>query len=471
MPVTPARRIAFEVLRRVEADGAYASDVLHAELGANAASNFKADDAALATELTLGVLRWRRLLDFLLARQLKKPVEKLDLPVLLALRLGLYQFRFLKRIPARAAVNESVELVKRAKKFSAATLVNAVLRRTAEEANKSAEKFLPQNLPLADRLGILHSHPTWMVERWLARLGEAQSVALLEANNRTPRLTCTLHAQDVALLSAPEAFPAPDDVFALLKKSGLRIEPGVLLKNAFAVSGGSPTRTGAFRSGLLSIQDEASQIVPLLLDVQPRDTVLDLCAAPGGKTAPLARAAGSGGFVVAADRHAHRLRVMRAQFERLGLSRVQLVELDAARPLPFRDEFKRILVDAPCSGTGTLARHPEIRWRLRPAQLSEFHALQVALLKNALAQLAPGGRLVYSTCSMEPEENEDVVAEVLRNARTIQRVSVAKATHALAPFLVSGVEAEKLFDDSGDFRTSPPSRPTDGFFATLLERQ
>jgi len=250
MPVTPARRIAFDVLRRVEAEGAYASDVLHAELGASGSlnfksSNFKSEDAALATELALGVLRQRRLLDFILARQLKKPVEKLDLPVLLALRMGLYQLRFLERIPARAAVNESVELVKLAKKFSAATLVNAVLRRAADEAHNPAEEFLPQNLPLADRLGILHSHPTWIVERWLARLGETQTVTLLEANNRTPRLACAVHTQNLAEALTPGGPPSQDDVFALLEKSGLRIEPGLLLKNAFAVSGGSPTGFGS----------------------------------------------------------------------------------------------------------------------------------------------------------------------------------------------------------------------------------
>jgi len=500
MPVTRARRIAFDVLRRVEAEGAYASDVLHAELGAGGgsnlkSSNFKSEDAALATELVLGVLRQHRLLDFLLARQLKKPVEKLDLPVLLALRMGLYQIRFLERIPARAAVNESVELVRLAKKFSAATLVNAVLRRAADEAHNPAEEFLPANLPLADRLGILYSHPTWLVERWLARLGGPQTLALLEANNRTPRLACALHTQNAApgslggrsFSSAVDCLKndrpensgalAPADnllqvpLFDLLEKSGLRIEPGLLLKNAFALSGGSPTRTDAFRKGLFSIQDEASQMIPLLLDVQPGDSVLDLCAAPGGKTAPLVRAAGGTGLVVAADRHAHRLRAMRDQFKRLGLARVRLIELDAARPLPFRKEFARILVDAPCSGTGTLARHPEIRWRLRPEQLAEFHDLQLALLKNALALLAPGGRIVYSTCSMEPEENEDVVADALHDAPSIRRVSADKAAHVLSPHLASGVKAERLFDAAGCFRTSPADNPADGFFAALLEKQ
>jgi 16S rRNA (cytosine967-C5)-methyltransferase len=470
MPVSPARRIAFDVLRRVEAEGAYASDVLHSELGASAASNFKSEDAALATELTLGVLRWQRLLDFLLARQVKKPLEKLDLPVLLALRIGLYQLRFLERIPTRAAVNESVELVKLAKKFSAATLLNAVLRRAADETHNPAEEFLPSNLPLSDRLGILHSHPTWIVERWLGHLGEAPTRALLEADNRTPRLACATHVQNVAEALTPGASPSADDIFALLEKSGLRIEPAVLLKSAFAVSGGSPTRTDAFRRGLFSIQDEASQIVPLLLDVQPNDSVLDLCAAPGGKTAPLVRAAGSDGLLVAADRHAHRIRSMRDQFKRLALARVRLIELDAAQPLPFRHQFNRILVDAPCSGTGTLARHPEIRWRLRPEQFAEFHGLQVALLKNALAQLAPGGRLVYSTCSMEPEENEEVVADALLHAPSIRRVNAVKAAQELAPHLAPGIEPGRMFDADGHFRTSPADQPTDGFFAALLEK-
>ncbi len=174
--ISPARKIAYEVLRRVEAEGAFASDLLHTELGAR----IKPEDAGLATELVMGVLRWRRLLDFLLEQHLKKPVAKLDLPVALALRIGLYQLRFLQRIPPSAAVNESVELVKIARKTSAATLVNAVLRRAANEARVPAEKFLPQATPLAERLSILHSHPTWLVDRWLAARGEA-------ANNRPAR--------------------------------------------------------------------------------------------------------------------------------------------------------------------------------------------------------------------------------------------------------------------------------------------
>ena len=453
--ISPARKIAYEVLRRVEAKGAYASDLLHAELGARV----KAADAGLATELVMGVLRWRRLLDFLLERQLKKPVARLDLPVALALRIGLYQLRFLERIPARAAVNEAVELVKSARKTSAATLVNALLRRASNDARVPAANFVAQDASQAECLGILHSHPTWMVERWLARFGDPQTIALLEANNRAPRLSCAMHDVNQR-----------EEIFAALQGVGLRIEPGNILQSAFAVSGGSPTRTESFRTGAISIQDEASQTIPLLLGVQTNDRVLDLCAAPGGKTPPLVRGAGPSGFVVAADRHAHRLRAMREQFKRLGLTQARLVELDAASPLPFGASFDRILVDAPCSGTGTLARHPEIRWRLQPEQLAEFQTLQISLLKSALQQLAPGGRLVYSTCSMEPEENEQVVNEALRATGGFQRNLTSESAYGLKDKLVPGREQKSLFDRDGYFRTTPGALETDGFFAAVISR-
>jgi 16S rRNA (cytosine967-C5)-methyltransferase len=455
MPVSISRQIAFEVLRRVEAEGAYASDLLHAELKASV----QPADAALATELTMGVLRWRRLLDFLLERQLKKPVERLDLPVALALRMGAYQLRFLEKIPARAAVNESVELVKMARKTSAAAVVNAVLRKMASEAKSPAENYLPLDVPPAERLGILHSHPTWMVRRWLSQLGESRTAALLETNNRAPRLSCALHDASRRV-----------EVIRGLEEAGMRVEPGQLLKMAFAVSGGSPVRAEAFRAGQISIQDEASQAIPLLLGVRAGDRVLDLCAAPGGKTPALIRAAGNKAVVVASDRHAHRLKAMKAQCKRLGLVGAQLVELDATQSLPFRGDFDRILVDAPCSGTGTLARHPEIRWRLRPEQLVESPKQQSRMLRMALAHLAHGGRLVYSTCSIEPEENEDVVAEVLEGMPSLRRVPASEAARTLEPYLSPGVDSSMLFAKDGYFRTLPPAHHTDGFFAALLEK-
>lgn len=450
MPVSPARKIAFDVLRRVETEGAFASDLLHAQLGR--ARELKPEDAALATELTLGVLRWQGLLDAIIQKHTGKPASRLDLEVRLALRLGLYQLRFLTRIPARAAVNESVEMVKRAGKRSAAALVNAVLRKAAETVQSPVEELLPPKASPANRLAVQFSHPEWLVERWIERHGEKQTVALLEANNRPPQLSCAIHA---------------DSALDSLSAEGLTLEPGSWLRSAFTVRRSNPASTRAFREGRISIQDEASQMVALLVGVQPGHSVLDLCAAPGGKTATLARAAGAESFVVASDVHLHRLRAMRGNLERLGANNVQALALDGQRPLPFAVAFDRILVDAPCSGTGTLARNPEIRWRLRPEDLTQLHARQVALMGNALDSLKPGGHLVYATCSLEPEENENVVDNVLSERREIR---MADGRAALATHLSKETDVGRLFDSRGYFRTFPHQHGTDGFFAAVLER-
>ena len=390
--ISAARRIAFDVLRRVEAQSGFATDLLHQQLG----KTVKREDASLATELTLGVLRSQRLLDFLIQHQARRPVEDLDLEALLALRLGLYQMRYLTRVPASAAVNESVELVKQSRKRSAAGLVNAVLRGLLRRGPRvDVAELLPGECPPAERLGILHSHPTWMVERWLARMGAAATTALLEANNRPARSICCVHGavHDPGQLARVEES---------LRAAGMVTQPARWLASALYVHGGNVVATEAYQRGWISLQDEASQMVPLLLDVRAGQRVLDLCAAPGGKTVRLVNAANaaSGGaaggaqFVVAADLHLHRLLVVREQLARVGIQELNLVALDAERPLCFQGTFDRVLVDAPCSGTGTLDRNPEIRWRLKPEDLLELRGKQTALLAHALEHLAPGGRLI-----------------------------------------------------------------------------
>lgn len=453
MPVSVARKIAFEVLCRVAGEGAYASELLNTRLNAGIARN----DAALATELTLGVLRWQRLLDFILQRHLERPARKLDLEVQVALRLGLYQLRYLERIPAHAAVSESAEMAKSARKRSAVALINAVLRRAAAEARASAddvERWIPAGTP-AECAGILLSHPTWMVERWLARFGEQRTRALLEADNRAPRLSCAVFAEDAAA------------VVASLRAAGLNTTPGQWLSSALAVSGGNAALSDAFLQGQIRLQDEASQMIAHLLDVRPGQRVLDLCAAPGGKAALLARAAGPEGLVIAGDLHRHRLRSMETQHARTHTANVQSIALDATQPLPFAHRFARILVDAPCSGTGTLSRNPEIRWRLECEDLVKAQRAQAAMLCNALDFLAPGGRLVYSTCSLEAEENEDVVREGLQ---THPEIRVVSGQGALAPHLLRPDAAGELFDAEGFFHTFPAETQTDGFFAAVLER-
>ena len=459
MGISQARTIAFDVLRRVETQSAFADEALRAELG----SNVRTEDAGLATELTLGVLRWQRLLDFLTDRNLTKAGKTLDVEVRIALRLGIYQLWFLERVPAHAAVHESVELVKRARKRSAAPLVNAVLRKAAAEVTRLAQSraaiatLLPKNLLLEEKLGILDSHPTWLIERWLRILGEEPTGALLEANNRVPVVSCSVldaHRRDDALTS--------------LQKAGCVIEPGLLLRDAWTLHGGNPAASEAVQRGWVAIQDEASQAVAHLLAVEHGNSVLDLCAAPGGKTILLARAAGSQRRVIAADLHAHRVRAMAERFETAGVRNVEPIMLDGAEPLPFEHGFDRILVDAPCSGTGTFARHPEIRWRLRCEDLTDLHARQVRLLKNALANLAPHGRVIYSTCSHEPEENELVVNEALGGTQGAFRVVTPRS--ALERILREGVAVENLIGADGFFRTCPSAHGTDGFFAAAIER-
>ena len=460
MSISRARAISFDVLLRVANQSAFADDALRAGLD----KTVSPEDAGLATELTLGVLRWQRLLDFLVDSSLTKASKSLDIEVRITLRLGMYQLRFLDRVPARAAVHESVELVKRARKRSAAPLVNALLRKAAKESfsgnspGDAVARLIPGDLPLEDRLGLQYSHPTWIIERWVRTFGEARTRSLLQANNCAPILSgCLLDTQ------------RRDDALASLQLAGCRIQPGRLLLDAWSLEGGNPAASEAVRGGWVAIQDEASQAVAHLLRPELGNSILDLCAAPGGKTLLLARAAGPQGHVIAADLHGHRVRAMRERLELSGVRNVESIVLDGARLLPFEHPFDRILVDVPCSGTGTLARHPEIRWKLRTEDLHDFQDRQTLLLRNALPHLAPNGRLVYSTCSLEPEENESVVRGVLGGLGDAFKISDSRL--AIEGLLQEPVRVESTVCADGFFRTFPPEHGTDGFFAAIIERR
>jgi 16S rRNA (cytosine967-C5)-methyltransferase len=326
--VSPARALAFEILTATERGG-YASDLLAART-----AGLDSRDAGLASEIVLGVLRYQSQLDYLIELYSGKPAARLDEPVRQALRMGIYQLRYLERIPAHAAVSESIDLVKRARKRSAMGFANAVLRKVNRE---------PVAWPSP---AVELSHPAWLLERWQQQYGTETAAEIARAN-----------------LRVPEAY--------------VNIDTG---------------RT----------QDIGAQSIVPLLRLEPGMTFLDLCAAPGNKTA---QALAAGARVTACDIHINRL----APLKSLG---VDLVLLDGTRPLPFTRLFDRVLIDAPCSGTGTLAHNPEIKWRLQPSDLVELHARQVALLDQGRCVLAPGGLLVYATCSLEREENQDVVSTV-----------------------------------------------------------
>ena len=446
MAVSPARFAAYEILLRVEREGAYAADLLHSPRLAR----LSVADKALATELVMGVLRWRARLDAALAAACEPPLAKLDLEVLTALRLGTYQLGYLERVPARAAVDESVELAKHARKRSAAPLVNAVLRRLSGERQRfhveraAAGKEATSAAELADR----DSHPTWLVERWAKDFGMSAAARICEFDQRVPATALRLN----------------DVTDADLRREGVEVAPGALLQRARRVVSGDVTASKVFAAGRVAIQDEASQLVAALVGTGAR--LLDCCAAPGGKTAALAER-NPRAMIVAAELHPHRARTLR---RRARGGNVRVIVADAlALPLDF--QFDRVLADVPCSGTGTLARNPEIKWRLQPSDLADLHRKQVAILRAALERVAPGGRWVYSTCSLELEENAEVVEEALAGRDGFRLLDCRAELRSLQE------AGELVWSDpdsltrEGFLQTLPGVHPCDGFFAAVVERE
>jgi 16S rRNA (cytosine967-C5)-methyltransferase len=439
--VSPSRRAAYEVLRRVEEEGAFAS-VLLAHVG----GELRADDRALCYELTLGVLRWQLWLDALISHYAGRDAATIDAPVRRALRLGLYQLRFLSRVPPSAAVNESVNLAHALGRRAAANFVNAVLRRATREPDFEPASLARDEL---ERISISTSHPVWLVARWSAEFGATQAEQIARANNRTPPV-----AFRVNTLRATES-----EVIARLRGAGVEVVESRIAKGAWRVAsgtGGDILRALA-AEGLVYTQDESSQLIGRVMEAREGERVLDLCAAPGSKATQIAALTNGRAVVVACDVYEHRLRTVVESARRLGAENILTVALDAETAmLPFVEgSFDRVLVDAPCTGTGTLRHNPEIRWRLAPTDVAELSARQRRILANAARVVKRGGRLIYSTCSLEREENESVINSFL---------------DAHAEFRQARADApDKLLTATGAARTFPHRDDADGFFVAVLE--
>lgn len=441
-----AREVAFEILRRVEDRHAWASVLL--DRRESALSDRR--EAGLLREVVLGVLRRRGSLDHVLAAHSRRSLDRVDPVVRTALRIGAYSILFLDRVPDFAAVDTAVDLVRRAGSGRATGFVNGVLRRIAREGRGA----LPPVPPEGDVAGLAvhHSHPRWWVERVVGRLGWERASALLAADNE-PAPT---------VLRPNLGRTTPRDLQHRLRREGVETEPCTFVREALRVVSGLPTRTRAFREGFAWIQDEASQLVPRLFGRVLRPRVADLCAAPGTKSAQLHEGLPSGGWIVAVDRHASRLARVREASRRLGLEGVGTVVADLTRGPALRGRFDHVLLDAPCSGTGTLRRHPEIRWRLDPAGIERLAANQRSMLERAATIVERGGSLVYAVCSLEPEEGERVVRDFLDERRDFRQADTA-------PVLPASVRP--LIDEDGALRTDPARGGLDGFYATLLRRE
>jgi 16S rRNA (cytosine967-C5)-methyltransferase len=457
MAVSAARAAAFEILLRVEREDSYAAELLHSE----AISTLSARDHGLATEIVMGVLRWRSLLDDHLSSASSQKLDRLDAEVLTSLRMGAYQLRFLSRVPVRAAIFESVELVKTARKRSAAPFVNAVLRKTAAlpVENPIAEILRSSN---AETLARRASHPVWLVRQWVEQYGLESARKICLNNQSVP----------------PTALAMVGEVTGVeLNSAGVHLEAGKLLASAWRVVSGDVTLAAAYRDGRVMIQDEASQLVALLaagskdrVAGDRNSDILDCCAAPGRKSALMARR-NSDGSVVAVEIHPHRARILKSLNRQ---SNVQVVAADATA-LPFSRYFDRILADVPCSGTGTLAHNPEIKWRLKAADLQDLQSRQVAILKSAMAQLSVGGKVLYSTCSLETEENETVIELACGDSPEFEVLDLRNSLDELqesGELSATALRGEAMPLLKGPYlRTIPGVHPCDGFFAALIQRR
>lgn len=514
--VSPARAAAFDILVRVDREDAYASELLHSKL----LDKLSPQDRGLTMEIAMGVLRWRTRLDAAISQYSFTPFPRLDFEVLTALRIGAYQLEFLTGIPNRAAVNESVMLVKRAKKKSAAALTNVILRKIAAsvaQRRQAMTEFDPGTAtapvrssgPLLNRalagenaphfLARQYAHPEWIVQRWLSEYGVSAAAQICAANQQVPPTAVRLR-EDIERVERE-----------LQSYGKVELVAGRVLRSARVIARGDISRTAVCRDGRIVIQDEGSQLIAALVCAgggsstvgipgqRPGTTqalrVLDCCAAPGGKTSAIADRLPEA-KIIAADLHAHRTRLMR---QLVRQPNVEVITADATA-LPVPGEFELVLADVPCSGTGTLARNPEIKWKLKPDDLTDLHRRQMAILNAALDRLAAGGTLVYSTCSLEHEENEDVVEEVLdrrevvslpflalkadppsrdgegcgtRLGAGVRRFRVVEAAGLLRQLAAAG---ELAWDDielltRGPYlRTLPGVHPCDGFFAAIIER-
>jgi 16S rRNA (cytosine967-C5)-methyltransferase len=455
---SPARAAAFDILLRVDRESSYAAELLHSA----AYETLSTADHGLATELVMGVLRWRSALDDEIAQTSSQAVSKLDLEVLTALRLALYQLRKLDRIPPRAAIHESVELVKRARKRSAAPFVNAVLRKLATPVSlPQASVSTEGNFASPESLARAFAHPPWLVERWVRAYGLATTRDICEYDQSVPATAIRLRV------------PAAGNDF---RAEGIELAPGALLASARRVPTANISQARALRAGQAVIQDEASQLVAALVGRGSR--ILDCCAAPGGKTLTMADH-NPDAAITAVELHPHRARLLQKLLrstEASGSARphdIQIITADV-QTAPLHANFDRVLADVPCSGTGTLARNPEIKWRLQPADLQDLHARQLAILRSALTQVAQGGRLIYSTCSLEKEENENVVEEALeeflKENSTFRLLDVRPELDRLkSEGVLTWPDLASL--TRGPFlRTLPGVHPCDGFFAAIFEK-
>jgi 16S rRNA (cytosine967-C5)-methyltransferase len=393
------RGLAIKILNRVERTDAYLDKLVNNELRSNSLSD---QDKGLLNELVTGVIRWQMKLDWVLNGFYRGNFPKADINVKNAMRVALYQLLFLDRIPHHAAVNEAVAFVKRFRNERYAGVVNGVLRNIIRHLHEI--RYPVRGESLVHHLSVVYSHPIWMVKRWLERYGEEETEQLLAANNEKPPLSIRINKIKIA----------PAEFISLLEKENIEYTPSSWLDYYVVLRGaGGMAQLDLFRNGFFSVQDESAGLAGKLLDPKPHERIIDLCSAPGGKTMHLAEMMNNTGEVISVEKYASRADLVKSAAERLGLTNIKIVNEDVnAFDAPIAD---RVLVDAPCSGLGVLRKKPDIKLKRESSDIRNMTDLQYRLLVKAAALTKPGGVLIYSTCTIEPEENDGVVERFLES--------------------------------------------------------
>ncbi|SOB92683.1 16S rRNA (cytosine967-C5)-methyltransferase [Ureibacillus xyleni] len=435
------RDAALTILLAVDKNQAYSNLLLNQTINKY---NIDSKDRALLTEITYGTLQHKYTLDFYLEPFIR---GKLDLWVRWLLRLSVYQIVYLNRVPDHAAVNEAVEIAKRRGHKGISSTVNGILR-----------SILRQGIPSVDviddpikRLAIQTSHPEWLVERFIESYGVEKTTEMLHENNVPPIQTVRVNTTKASL----------EEVLQLLQAEGIEAKQSNVIPECIHFVTGQASRTNAFKEGYITIQDESSMMPANVLNPQKGWRILDMCAAPGGKTTHLAEKMGNNGSILATDLHPHKLDLVDATSKRLGLNIIQTAPIDGRKAAEYleAESFDAVLVDAPCSGLGVMRRKPDIKYTKREEDFESLHRIQVELLNNAVKVLKPGGRLVYSTCTVNSSENEETVHAFLASHPEMELIEIENLPEELS---------ER--GQSGMLQVFPQDFGSDGFFVAAFRK-
>ena len=444
---TNSRQLSLEILQQIDRKNSYTDIALNRALNQ---TDLNPSDRSLCTELVYGIIRHQRTLDTLIDQLGKKKAQQQPPDLRRILHIGLYQLRYLNNIPPSAAVNTSVNLAKENKLNRLSGVVNGILRQYIRNLQTNPDPLILPSDPIK-KLAIYYSFPEWIIETWLQQWGEDTTEKLCHWFNQTPTIDIRINPLKTTLQT----------VQTQLTQAGVNVTPLPLFPCALRLQGkiGPITTLPGFSQGHWTVQDTSAQLVSYLLDPQPGETIIDACAAPGGKTTHIAELMGDQGTIFACDRTPSRLKKVQENAQRLQLNSIQTIVGDSRHLQLFNNRSDRVLVDVPCSGLGTLHRHPDIRWRQTPENIQELTSLQLEILSQAAQWVKPQGTLVYATCTLNPVENQDIIESFL-STHSHWYIEPPDANWHFSPFVTSSKWIQML----------PYKQDSDGFFMVKLKK-